>query len=66
MTQKNHYLCTRCGVILVKYPTKPDFCPKCGGVNIEDIGEEGTYNFKQLRKDFKIPFRPDHFFENPG
>ena len=60
---ESHYLCPRCGVILVNYSNQPDFCPKCGGVQIVDIGAEGEYTVKDVRKKYHAPFRRDIFYE---
>jgi hypothetical protein len=52
----------------VGYPAKPipAFCPRCGGVQIEDIGEKGDYTPKEVRKEFSAPFRQDLFYRNPN
>ena len=62
----NCFLCVRCGIILRKYSDKPSFCPKCGGVSIEDIGEEGSFDYKEIKKEFRFPYRPDKYYDNPA
>ena len=61
---ETHFLCVRCGTILLGYSSNPDFCPRCGGVQIEDIGKEGEYTPKEVRKEFGAPFRADLFYRN--
>ena len=56
-----HYLCSRCGIIMTDLDALPAFCPKCGGVQVVDIGPEGEYNLKAVKKEHKAPFRPDVF-----
>jgi len=67
METQPHFLCLRCGSILLGYPPKPPpaFCPRCGGVTIENIGEEGEYTPKEVRKEFSAPFRADLYFRKP-
>ncbi len=38
-------------------------CPRCGGVEIIDVGKEGEYHVKHLRKEYHAPFRSDVFFK---
>ena len=68
MATQPHFLCVRCGTILVGYPSKPTpaFCPRCGGVEIKNIGEKGDYTPKEVRKEFSAPFRQDLFYRNPS
>ncbi len=63
---ETHFLCVRCGTILLDYSSNPGFCPRCGGVQIEDIGKEGEYTPKEVRKEFGAPFRADLFLKNPN
>ncbi|MCF2138554.1 MAG: hypothetical protein K9W44_00695 [Candidatus Lokiarchaeota archaeon] len=58
-----HFFCPRCGSILIDFPNKPEICPRCGGVEIIDIGKEGDYQLKHLRKEYHAPFRSDVYFK---
>ena len=62
-----HFLCVRCGTILLGYPSKPPpaFCPRCGGVEIISLGREGEYTPKEIRKEYGAPFRSDLYFRKP-
>ncbi len=64
---ETHFICVRCGTILIGYPSKPlpSFCPRCGGVDIHNIGKEGEYTPKEVRKEYGAPFRADLFFRKP-
>lgn len=65
--KNSHYLCSRCGIIFIGYSEgEISFCEKCGGVKIHDIGQDGDYTVKQVRKLYHAPFRPDVFCKKDG
>ena len=60
------YLCPRCGTILVDFPSKPGVCIRCGGAELIEVGNEGDYNVRKVRKLHHAPFRPDVFYKYNG
>lgn len=63
---ESHYFCCRCGIVLTGFSVEPTVCPKCGGVQIENIGQEGEYNLRHVRKEHRAPFHPEKYFKNPN
>ena len=60
------FLCPRCGTIFVGFPSQPGVCNRCGGAELVDIGKEGEYNVRKIRKLHHAPFRPDVFLKFDG
>ncbi|MHA1518722.1 MAG: hypothetical protein ACTSVZ_13780 [Promethearchaeota archaeon] len=58
----DHFFCSRCGSILLDYESPPNICPRCGGVEIFNVGGEGEYKVRDLRREHHAPFRPDIFY----
>jgi hypothetical protein len=59
-----HFLCKNCGIIIIDQGHEPDRCIYCGGSGFYDLGYEGSYNPKTIRKELNVPSQKE-FWKQP-
>lgn len=55
-----HYLCKRCGSIIIDLGNEARDCVRCGGKSWHYLGHEGEYDIDDVLKDFEHVYNIDH------